>query len=173
MSARLGLEGRSALVTAGMSHSGRACVGRLRQEGMAVAFTDSDREGGAALAAETGALFLEWDPLDRAACDSAVSQALEATGARLDVLVTNAARCVDGPLESTPEPVVQDLLEANLTAAFRAARACFGPMQARGGGSMIHVASAAGIRAVHETAAYSVAAAGVIALAELFASSKS
>jgi NAD(P)-dependent dehydrogenase (short-subunit alcohol dehydrogenase family) len=136
---------------------------------MAVAFTDSDRERGGALAAETGALFLEWDPLDRAACDRAVSEALRATGDRLDVLVTNAPRSFDGSLENTPESVLQDLLEANLTSAFRVARACFAPMHAQGGGSMIHVASAAGIRAAHETAAYSVAAAGVIALAELFA----
>ena len=34
---------------------------------------------------------------------------------------------------------------------------------------MIHVASDAGIRAAHETAAYSVTSAGVIAVAELFA----
>jgi NAD(P)-dependent dehydrogenase (short-subunit alcohol dehydrogenase family) len=42
-------------------------------------------------------------------------------------------------------------------------------MRARGGGSMIHVTSEAGIRAAHETAAYSIASAGVIALSELFA----
>ncbi len=42
-------------------------------------------------------------------------------------------------------------------------------MRAQGAGSMIHVASDAGIRAAHETAAYSVTSAGVIALAELFA----
>jgi NAD(P)-dependent dehydrogenase (short-subunit alcohol dehydrogenase family) len=136
---------------------------------MAVVFTDGDREHGGALAAETGALFLEWDPLDRVACDRAVSQALRATGDRLDVLVTNAPRCVDGSLESTPETVLQDLLEADLTSVFRVARACFGPMRATGRGSMILIASAAGIRAAHETAAYSVVAAGVIALAELFA----
>jgi 3-oxoacyl-[acyl-carrier protein] reductase len=60
-------------------------------------------------------------------------------------------------------------MEANLTAVFRVARACWEPMQARGGGSMIHVGSDAGIRAGHEVAAYSVAAAGVIAVAELLA----
>jgi NAD(P)-dependent dehydrogenase (short-subunit alcohol dehydrogenase family) len=98
-----------------------------------------------------------------------VSEALRATGDRLDVLVTNATQIVDGPLESTPETVLQDLLEADLTSVFRVARACFGPMRAQGGGSITLVASAAGIRADHQTAAYSVAAAGVIALAELFA----
>ncbi len=61
------------------------------------------------------------------------------------------------------------MIEANLTAVFRVGRACFAPMRASGGGSIIHVASDAGIRAVHETAAYSVACAGVIAVAELFA----
>jgi NAD(P)-dependent dehydrogenase (short-subunit alcohol dehydrogenase family) len=42
-------------------------------------------------------------------------------------------------------------------------------MRAQGEGSMIYVASDVGIRGEHEVAAYSVACAGVIALAELFA----
>ena len=41
-------------------------------------------------------------------------------------------------------------------------------MRDSGGGSMIHIASDAGIRAVHEIAAYSVTKAGVIAVSELF-----
>ena len=56
----------------------------------------------------------------------------------------------------------------NLTALFRISRACFGTMRDSGGGSMIHIASDAGIRAVHEIAAYSVTKAGVIAVSELF-----
>jgi NAD(P)-dependent dehydrogenase (short-subunit alcohol dehydrogenase family) len=75
----------------------------------------------------------------------------------------------DGSIESTSEPVFRELLEADLSAAFRVGRECFQAMRTQGGGSMIHVASDAGIRAAHETAAFSVMSAGVIALAELFA----
>jgi NAD(P)-dependent dehydrogenase (short-subunit alcohol dehydrogenase family) len=87
----------------------------------------------------------------------------------VDVLVTFAETRFEGSVEATPEEVFRDLLEANLSAAFRLSRACFGVMRERGGGSIIHVASDAGIRAAHEAAAYSVASAGVIAMSELFA----
>ena len=75
----------------------------------------------------------------------------------------------EGGVEATREATFRELLEANLTSVFKVSRACFGPMRKQGGGSMIHIASDAGIRAAHETAAYSVTSAGVIAVAELFA----
>jgi meso-butanediol dehydrogenase / (S,S)-butanediol dehydrogenase / diacetyl reductase len=167
--ARYGLDRRRALVTGGTSGIGRACVERLCAEGMAVAFTGRSRERGDAVARKTGAAFLECDHRDRAASDRAVEQALELGGGRLDVLVANAGILFQGSIEATPEAAFRELLEVNLTAPFRVARACFGAMRDGGGGSMIHVASDAGIRAVHEIAAHSVSKAGAIAVAELFA----
>ena len=158
-----------ALVTGGTSGIGSACVRRLRAEGMTVAFTGRSRERGESVARETGATFIECDHRDRAASDRAVERALELGGGRLDVLVANAGILFQGPLEATPEAVFRELLEVNLTSLFRVARACFEPMREQGSGSMIHIASDAGIRAVHEIAAYSVTKAGVIAVAELFA----
>lgn len=169
MTVRLGLEGRCALVTGGTSEIGSACVQRLRKEGMTVGFTGSDRGRAEPIAVQTGGAFLECDHRHRASCDRAVGQVLELGGGRLDVLVTSAGELIEGSLEATSATLFRQLLEVNLTSAFRAARACFGPMREQGGGSMIHIASDAGIRAAHETAAYSVASAGVIAVAELFA----
>src|SRR5204863_7353203 len=76
MLTRSGLEGRRALVTGGTSGIGRACVERLRGEGMAVAYTGRSRERGEAVARETGATFLECDHRDRPASDRAVQRAL-------------------------------------------------------------------------------------------------
>jgi NAD(P)-dependent dehydrogenase (short-subunit alcohol dehydrogenase family) len=165
----LGLEGRCALVTGGTSEMGSACVQRLREEGMTVGFTGSDRKRAEPIAVETGGAFLECDHRDRASCDQAVGRAVDLGGGRLDVLVTCAGGLFEGSIEATSEAHFRQLLEVNLTLAFRAARACFGPMREQGGGSMIHIASDSGIRAAHETAAYSVTSAGVIAVAELFA----
>jgi NAD(P)-dependent dehydrogenase (short-subunit alcohol dehydrogenase family) len=114
-------------------------------------------------------LVLERDHRDRASSDEAVEQALALGRGRLDVLVTGAGMLFEGSIEATPEAAFRELLEANLTSMFRTARACFRVMRAQGGGSMIHVASDAGIRAAHEIAAYSVTSAGVIAASELFA----
>jgi len=162
------LEGRVALVTGGTSGIGRACVVRLRNEGMRVGFTGRNRERGETTARETGADFIECDHHDRQASDRAVEQVLELAEGRLDVLVANAGILFQGPIEATPEAVFRELLEVNLTALFRVSRSCFEQMTQNGGGSMIHIASDAGIRAVHEIAAYSVTKAGVIAVSELF-----
>lgn len=169
MTAPLGLEDRVALVTGGTSGIGKACVERLRDEGMTVVFTGRNSERGAAVADATGAKFVECDHRDRKASDRAVDLALEVGDGRLDVLVANAGILFQGPIEATPEAVFRELLEVNLTALFRTSRACLGAMREQGRGSLIHIASDAGIRAVHEIAAYSVTKAGVVAASELFA----
>jgi 3-oxoacyl-[acyl-carrier protein] reductase len=136
---------------------------------MTIGFTGASRERGESIARETGGSFLESDHCDPASTDQAVERALELGGGRLDALVTNADMLFEGSIEATSEAVFRELLEVNLTSMFRVARTCWQPMRAQGGGSMIHIASDAGIRATHETAAYSVTNAGVIAVAELFA----
>jgi 3-oxoacyl-[acyl-carrier protein] reductase len=168
MTVRLGLEGRMALVVGAGSEIGRACVQRLRDERMTVAFTAASPHNGESLARETGARLIACDLRDRAACDRAVEQALDLGHGRLDVLVTNATTLVQGSIEATSEALFQELLEVNLTSAFRIARACLRPMREQSAGSIINIASDTGIRAAHETAAGSVMSAGVIALAELF-----
>jgi NAD(P)-dependent dehydrogenase (short-subunit alcohol dehydrogenase family) len=133
-----------------------------------VAFTGRNRERGEEVAWGTGADFVQCDHRDRKASDRALERVLELTDGRLDVLVANAGILFQGPIEGTPERVFRELLEVNLTALFRVSRRCFEQMRSNGGGSMIHVASDAGIRAVHEIAAYSVTKAGVVAVSELF-----
>jgi NAD(P)-dependent dehydrogenase (short-subunit alcohol dehydrogenase family) len=164
-----GLAGRSALVTGGTSGIGKACVERLRGEGMTVAFTGRNRERGAAVTAATGAVFIECDARDRAASDRSVEEARALGGGRLDVLVANAGLIFQGSIEATPDPAFLELVEVNLTALFRYSRACLAVMEAQGGGSMVHIASDTGIRGIHGIAAYSVTKAGAVAVSELFA----
>ena len=101
--------------------------------------------------------------------DRSVEDAAELGRSGLDVLVTCPEMRVDGSIEGTPEAVFREMLAVNLSAVFKTGRECFGAMRTQGAGSMIHIASDAGIRAAHEMAAFSVMSAGVIALAELFA----
>jgi NAD(P)-dependent dehydrogenase (short-subunit alcohol dehydrogenase family) len=132
----------NALITGEGSDVAQACAERLRENGMTVVLTTADRS---------------------------VQDAAELGRIGLDVLVTCPAMLVDGSIEATPEIVFRELLAANLSAVFRIGRECFPIMRKQGGGSMIHIAPDAGIRAAHETAACSVMSAGVIAVAELFA----
>jgi meso-butanediol dehydrogenase / (S,S)-butanediol dehydrogenase / diacetyl reductase len=165
----LGLEGGHALVTGGTSGIGRAIVERLRRERMTVAFTGRNEARGAAVAETTGAVFLPCDHLDRDASDRAVEEALGLGGGRLDLLVANAGIIYGGPIEATPDRAFLDLVEVNLTSLFRVSRACFEPLRAGGGGSMVHIASDTGIRGIPAIAAYSVTKAGAVAVSELFA----
>lgn len=164
-----GLEGRHALVTGGTSGIGRAIVERLHREGMTVAFTGRDEVRGSEVAQATGATFLRCDHLDRAASDRTVADALALAGGRLDLLVANAGIIYGGPIEATPDRAFLQLVEVNLTALFRVSRACFEPLKAEGGGSMVHIASDTGIRGIPAIAAYSVTKAGAVAVSELFA----
>jgi NAD(P)-dependent dehydrogenase (short-subunit alcohol dehydrogenase family) len=163
------LQGRVALVTGGTSGIGKACVERLREEGMTVAFTGRNEERGRAVGEATGATFLRCDARDRAASDRAVGDTLELGGGRVDVLVANAGIIMSGPIEETPEATFRELVEVNLTSLFRTSRACFARMRDQGSGSMIHIASDTGIRGIHGIAAYSVTKAGAVCVSELFA----
>ena len=148
---------------------GKACVERLRAEGMTVVFTGRSDDRGRQVAASTGATFLHCDARDREASDRAVEEAARLGDGRIDVLLANAGIVFGDTIENTPEPAFLELLEVNLTSLFRTSRACFGLMRDQGGGSMIHLASDSGIRGVHEIPAYSVTKAGVVAVSELFA----
>ena len=165
----MSLGGRFGLVTGGTSGIGRACVERLVAEGMRVAFTGRDAERGAAAARDTGAHFLQADARDRAAIARSVDDALALAEGRIDLLVLNAGILMSGPLARTPRAAFRELLDVNLTAGFAYARACLPGMRAHGGGAIVHIASDAGIRGIHDLAAYSVTKAGVIALSDLLA----
>ena len=165
----MSLGGRCALVTGGTSGIGRACVERLVADGMRVAFTGRDPERGADVAAQTGARFVCADACDREAIKRSVTDTAAAADGRIDVLVLNAGILMSGPLAETPRAAFGELLDVNLTAGFLYARACLPIMRAQGGGAIVHIASDAGIRGVHELAAYSVTKAGAIALSDLLA----
>jgi 3-oxoacyl-[acyl-carrier protein] reductase len=169
MTFRSGLTGRHALVFGGTSEIAQACVQRLCEEGMSIAITGAHRELGRAIAERTGAVFVECDRRERADTDRAVERALQLGGGRLDVLVASADVASEGSIEATSEAVFRELVEVNMTSLFRVTRACLRPMRANGAGSVILIASSVGIRAAHETAAFSVTSAGVIAIAELLA----
>lgn len=159
----------SALVTGGTGGIGSAIVRRLRSTGSEVVFCGRDEQRGEALARETGAVFCAADATDRAQSDASVAFALERLG-HVDLLVAGAGVLVQGPLAATTDEELVLLVETNLTSAFRYGRALFGPMRRRGTGAMVLIASDSAIRGSHRIPAYSVVKAGVVALAELFAS---
>ena len=157
-----------ALVTGGTAGIGAACVTRMASEDTAVAFTGRDAGRGAEVAARTGATFLQVDVTDRAAADAAVARAAETLGG-LDAVVANAGILSRAPLSEIAEDEFRRLLETNLTAQFRTARAAWPHLVAAGGGSIAVIGSDTSLRGSHRCPAYSVLKAGSVMLAEMLA----
>ena len=88
---------------------------------------------------------------------------------RIDGLVNNAGRTLVGPFLEIEPAQWDEVVRIDLTAAFHTCRAALPSMVERGSGTIVNVASRLGQMGVPETAAYSAAKAGLIALTRALA----
>jgi meso-butanediol dehydrogenase/(S,S)-butanediol dehydrogenase/diacetyl reductase len=146
--------GQAAIVIGGASGIGAATVGRLRAEGARVWIADRvEPDGG-------DALFIRSDITSSDDVDRAITT-VEAT-APLDVLVNCAGLPAPGTAAETDDPTWQRLIDVNLSGAFRATRAALRVMQPRRSGSIVHVASDAGLVGMTGQAAYCAGKGGLV-----------
>jgi NAD(P)-dependent dehydrogenase (short-subunit alcohol dehydrogenase family) len=73
---------------------------------------------------------------------------------RIDVLVNNAGIACISPAEETPASLWREVIDVNLTGPFLLSQAFGRQMLADGGGSIINIASVAGLFGVADRAAY-------------------
>ena len=97
-----------------------------------------------------------------------ITRATLETFGRIDVLVNNAAITLPGA-PPYDDATWQTTLDVNLSGAFRMARAAADAMVETGGGSIVHVASIAGIVAMPGNPSYSAAKAGLRHLSKAMA----
>ena len=143
------LEGRVAIVSGAGGGIGSAICRRFAREGAAVVCVDINEETVEATAAglaDSGAraFALTADVAEEATAESAVRTAREEFGG-LDILVNNAV--YDIPLAPLTEISLDDwrrTMDVNLTSAFLMSKHAIPAMEARGGGSIIHIASQLG-----------------------------
>jgi meso-butanediol dehydrogenase/(S,S)-butanediol dehydrogenase/diacetyl reductase len=154
---------RVAIVTGGASGIGAATVRALVAEGARVVVADVDRDGGAAIARETGAAFEAVDVAESAQLERLIADTARTCG-RLDVLVSNAFATAVGAIASLGLGDWVRTLDVTLTAVFVGLRAAIPPMRAQGAGAVVHVASVSGLRGDRGLAAYNAAKAGVVNL---------
>ena len=181
------LEGKVAFVTgAGGEHGiGRGIALRLAQEGADVVvtditakpYTDSEWGGLPAVQAEIAslgrrALALTCDVSDEESVNSAMQKAL-ATMGRIDILVNNAGARAAGdrvPVVDLPKEEWDRVLNVNLTGTFLCSRAAARHMVARGGGGrIISVSSASGLRGIARFGAYCSSKFGIIGFTQSLA----
>jgi NAD(P)-dependent dehydrogenase (short-subunit alcohol dehydrogenase family) len=157
-------DGRVALVTGGGSGIGAATAARLAAEGARVWIADRDRDAGAAVAAGLqGAEALMLDVTDPAAVEAAVERII-AVDDRLDVLVANAGITLEAAIWDTSPAQLAQVLDVNLTGAFRCAAAALRAMVARGAGAVVFTASDAGLVGWPRQAAYCASKGALVAL---------
>jgi NAD(P)-dependent dehydrogenase (short-subunit alcohol dehydrogenase family) len=140
-------------------------------EGARVVITGRDTQRGAAALAQLAPLgdaaFVSADAADVDAVESSVAQAMDRFGA-IDILVNNAGIAVTERLVDTPIDAFDRLMAANVRGPFLYARACFGALCASHG-SMVHIASDAGLRAEQPIGAYSVSKAALVMMSQVLA----
>ncbi len=137
--------GKCALITGAAGGIGRAIARQLHGQGATIALTDMNRAGMEELAAELGERVhvLEANLTDPEAAGTLISEAEKAMG-RIDILVNNAGLTRDNLAMRMKDEEWQLVLDVNLTAAFRLARACLRPMMKQRSGRIIGMASIVG-----------------------------
>lgn len=127
---------------------------RTDDEGAATACQDIERAGGCAIAVQA-------DGADKAAPGRVVMEAVARFGG-VDILVNNAGLNRDGVVWKMTDEQWDDVLEADLGAAFRFTRACVPLFRERAGGRIVNISSINGLRGKFGQSNYTAAKAGMI-----------
>jgi 3-oxoacyl-[acyl-carrier protein] reductase len=164
------LSGKTALVTGASGGIGGAIATALHGQGAKVALSGTRRQPLEELAARLGGSppLLIADLASATAVERLARDAEQALGA-LDILVNNAGMTRDGLLLRMSDEDWSQVLEVNLTAAFRLARAALRGMMKRRHGRIINITSIVGVTGNPGQANYAAAKAGMIGFAKSLA----
>jgi NAD(P)-dependent dehydrogenase (short-subunit alcohol dehydrogenase family) len=162
---------RIAVVTGGAQGIGRCTTELFAQRGYSLALIDLHDPADTVRAIEAGggkAVGYAGDITDEGAVERFV-QLVFAVYGRCDVLVNNAGISHISPAEQTAVSDYRRVLEVNLVAPFLLAKAFGVKMLEAGGGSIVNVASVAGLVGIADRAAYNASKHGLIGLTRTLA----
>jgi NAD(P)-dependent dehydrogenase (short-subunit alcohol dehydrogenase family) len=161
------VSGAGAVVTGGGGGIGRAMARRLAADGARVVVNDLDAVAAEAVAAEIGGLPVPGD----AGSEQGVAELVQAAAGflgEIDIYCSNAGTG-GGIGPETPDDLWQRAWEVNTMAHVRAARALLPGWLARGSGTFVVTASAAGLLTMLGSAPYSVTKHAAVGFAEWLA----
>ena len=164
------LTGKGALVTGASGGIGGAVARAVHAAGARVALSGTRQEPLEALAAELGegAHVVPCDLSDPAAVDALPGQAAAATGS-LDILVNNAGITRDGLMMRMSDADWQQVIDVDLTAAFRLSRGALRGMMKARWGRIVNVGSVVGAMGNPGQANYAAAKAGLVGMGKALA----
>jgi NAD(P)-dependent dehydrogenase (short-subunit alcohol dehydrogenase family) len=167
------LTGKTALVTGAGSGIGAAIAERMAAAGARVFATDRDVDTARATAGriqqaggQADAMLL--DVADEAACTSVADGIVQSAGA-LDILVNNAGIGHVGTLVSTSGADLDRLYQVNVRGMFNVSKAVLPGMLARRRGTVVNMASVAGIVGIRDRLAYATTKFAVVGLTKCMA----
>ena len=167
------LAGKTALVTGAGSGIGAAIAELMAAAGARVFATDRDGETAQAttkriVAAGNLADVLVLDVADESACARAVEAVKDSAGA-LDILVNNAGIGHVGTMMTTSGDDLDRLYKVNVRGMFNVSKAFLGGMIERRRGSIVNMASAAGVVGIKDRLAYATTKFAVVGLTKCMA----
>jgi 3-oxoacyl-[acyl-carrier protein] reductase len=164
------LTGKIALVTGASGGIGGAIARRLHGQGATVVLSGTRAEALQALAGELGerAQVVTCNLGDAAETDALVGK-VEAAAGQLDILVNNAGLTRDGLALRMKDDDWQQVLDVNLTAAFRLTRAALRGMMKRRWGRVVGITSIVGVTGNPGQANYAASKAGLIGMTKSLA----
>ena len=158
------LTGKTALVTGATGGIGGAIAKALHAQGAKLAVSGTRKEALEALAAELGgATVLPCDLSSKDQVEALIPDAEKALG-QLDILVANAGITKDNLFVSLKDEDWEQVINVNLTATFRLARAAVKGMMRRRFGRVIGITSVVGVTGNPGQANYTAAKAGMIGM---------
>lgn len=149
------LDRKTVIVTGSAQGTGEVIARRFAEEGAQLVLGDVQDERGRAVAAEIGdaARYVHLDVSEESDWERAVALADETFGG-VDVLVNNAAILLLKALDETRPEDFMRVLRVNQLGPFLGTKAVLPSMKARGGGSIVNIASTDGIKGMNGVAAY-------------------
>ena len=156
-----------AAVTGAAGGIGEALARELHARGVRVAVLDLDGEGADAVAADLDGLPVAVDVTDRRAITGAIDRVEQELGP-IDLYCANAGILVLGGYEVTPDDW-QHIWDVNVMSHVHSAAVLVPRMIERGGGHLLHTASAAGLLAQIGSAPYGATKAAALSFAEYLA----
>ncbi|MGB6745617.1 MAG: SDR family oxidoreductase [Terracidiphilus sp.] len=161
----------AAVITGGAQGIGRRTAELLAERGYRIAIIDlrEPAETAKAIAsAGSEVITCVGNVADEAQVNDFAAQVFTRYG-RADVLVNNAGISLIGPAELTQAADFRRVLEVNLVAPFLLSKAFGTQMLAAGSGSIVNVASIAGLLGVSDRAAYNASKHGLVGLTRTLA----
>ena len=169
------LDGRVALVTGGSRGIGRAIANSLAQHGATVALNsrkaDACAQAAQEIAAATGrrVVGVAGNAGDPENCEEIVQRCMDEFG-RVDILINNAAANPQfGPIVDAEERALDKIWQVNVKGPWRLASLAVKAWMGENGGSIVNVASIAGIKPEPLTGAYNASKAALINLTKTLA----